>query len=983
MCSQSNVVPDSRLQDLLGDRIAIMSDGVVKCCGSSIFLKRHYGVGYSLIMVTLPGCDASKVLEFVQGHVATATLQSNVGAELNILLPRDTAGSFEALFDALDKSLADLGLDGYGCTVTTLEEVFLKVGEGNANEADEAIAIQDRIESQQKQARKLDLNRASNSDETALLMPNGKPRRLTGAALLKQQFGAMLVKRAINAVRNKGMLAVQLIPPIFFTLLTLALTNQNPAIAKAPLRSSDSLMSNYGAGAQMFIGTAGGVTANTTAADAAMLKRLTGLNPVIEDLQGENNGFKQLLLSRSNGTTYRTFEFNSNTPMAIETAETDYPNLNGETSKCWFNGQAFHSIAECLSLGQNLIFARAVGEENAVTITSSNFPMPMSAQEEAAQISSNDAGLNIANAVLFGTSPMVASFVLFIVAERERKAKHVQFVSGVGAYSYWLSNFLWDVVNYMLPVVGLFILFAAFGTDPYIGERFGVTVTIFVLYAWSIIPLMYCASFMFSTSSIAFVTLTLFNMISGLALMITVFILKLIEPDTATTLNNVFMILPNYCFGSALSSLYEKYTAYSSYQENGLCLGGPCPDDNYYSWEAPGVGQYLFAMFVEGIGFMILLLLAEKRVFTWLRSTMYARWGTGVTATEKPVDVDEDVEAESQLVDSVVNRGVSGSDLLVVDKLSKVYQSSMTAPPKRAVNGLSFAIRPNECFGLLGVNGAGKTTTFKMLTGDETVTSGKAYLKGLDTATEMTEARQYIGYCPQYDALIDVLTGREILTMFARLRGMVPQDIEPAVNELIEFLMLEKHADKQTMTYSGGNKRKLSTAIALIGDPDIIFLDEPTTGMDPGARRFLWNALLRVVGSGRSIVLTSHSMEECEALCNRLGIMVDGRFSCIGPVQHLKQRFGQGYTLIAKLEDTGASTGEVQKYIESNFPGAALKEEHMGIVRYEIMGQTLSRIFGAMERGTAQLGLEDYSVTQATLEQVFLDFAAAGEGDDA
>ena len=961
-----------------------MSDGVVKCCGSSIFLKRHYGVGYSLVMVTLPGCDASKVLKFVQGHVGTASLQSNVGAELNILLPRDTAGSFEALFDALDKGLADLGLDGYGCTVTTLEEVFLKVGEGNANEADEAIAIQDRIESQQKQAKKFDLNHASagNADETALLMPKGKPRRrLTGAALLKQQFGAMLVKRAINAVRNKGMLAVQLIPPIFFTLLTLALTNQNPAIAAAPTRSSDSLTSNYPSSAQIFIGSAGGVTTNSSATEAAMLERLTGLNPTIEDLQGENNGFKQLLLSRSNGTTYRTFEFNSNTPMAIETVDTGF----GETSKCWFNGQAYHAIAECMSLGQNLIVAKTLGKvgDEAVPITSSNFPLPMSAQEEAAQISSNDAGLNIANAVLFGTSPMVASFVLFIVAERERKAKHVQFVSGVGAYSYWLSNFLWDVVNYTLPVIGLFILFAAFGTDPYIGERFGVTLTVFMLYAWSIIPLMYCASFLFTTSSIAFVTLTLFNMISGLALMITVFILKLIEPDTATTLNNVFMILPNYCFGSALSALYEKYTAYTSYQENGLCLAGACPDDNYYSWEAPGVGQYLFAMFIEGIGFMILLLLAEKRVFTWLRSMMYARWGTAITDTATPTDVDEDVEAEARLVDTVVNRGVSGSDLLVVDRLSKVYQSSMTAPPKRAVNGLSFAIRPNECFGLLGVNGAGKTTTFKMLTGDETVTSGKAFLKGLDTATEMTEARQYIGYCPQYDALIDVLTGREILTMFARLRGMMPQDVEPAVNELIEFLMLEKHADKHTMTYSGGNKRKLSTAIALIGDPDVIFLDEPTTGMDPGARRFLWNALLRVIGDGRSIVLTSHSMEECEALCNRLGIMVDGRFSCIGPVQHLKQRFGQGYTLIAKLEDTGASTADLQKYIESNFPGAALKEEHMGIVRYEIMGQTLSRIFGAMERGTTQLGLEDYSVTQATLEQVFLDFAAAGEGEDA
>ena len=98
-------------------------------------------------------------------------------------------------------------------------------------------------------------------------------------------------------------------------------------------------------------------------------------------------------------------------------------------------------------------------------------------------------------------------------------------------------------------------------------------------------------------------------------------------------------------------------------------------------------------------------------------------------------------------------------------------------------------------------------------------------------------------------------------------------------------------------TYSGGNKRKLSTAIALVGNPSIVFLDEPTSGMDPGARRFLWNTVLQMVRGGQAVVLTSHSMEECEALCTRLGIMVNGQFKCLGSIQHLKNRFGSGYSL--------------------------------------------------------------------------------------
>lgn len=140
--------------------------------------------------------------------------------------------------------------------------------------------------------------------------------------------------------------------------------------------------------------------------------------------------------------------------------------------------------------------------------------------------------------------------------------------------------------------------------------------------------------------------------------------------------------------------------------------------------------------------------------------------------------------------------------------------------------------------------------------------------------------------------------------------------------------------------------------------------------MDPGARRFLWNALLGVLAEGRSIVLTSHSMEECEALCTRLAIMVNGQFQCIGSPQHLKQRFGQGHTVIAKLKDMHGDTAALKRYIESFCTQFTLKEDHLGLVRYEVHGQKLSTLFGAMENVPNELGVDDYSVSQATLEQV-------------
>lgn len=147
-----------------------------------------------------------------------------------------------------------------------------------------------------------------------------------------------------------------------------------------------------------------------------------------------------------------------------------------------------------------------------------------------------------------------------------------------------------------------------------------------------------------------------------------------------------------------------------------------------------------------------------------------------------------------------------------------------------------------------------------------------------------------MGYCPQSDAIFELLTGREHLELFARLRGVREAKVAQTVSLGLAHLGLQQYADWPAGTYSVGNKRKLATAVALVGDPPVVFLDEPTTGMEPGARRFLWNNLLAMVQEGRSVVLTSHSMEECEALCTRLAIMVNGWFCCLGSPQHLKGR---------------------------------------------------------------------------------------------
>lgn len=221
-----------------------------------------------------------------------------------------------------------------------------------------------------------------------------------------------------------------------------------------------------------------------------------------------------------------------------------------------------------------------------------------------------------------------------------------------------------------------------------------------------------------------------------------------------------------------------------------------------------------------------------------------------------------------------------------------------------------------------------------MITGDTPISSGEVFVKGLCLQSDRTEVYKRIGYCPQFDALLEDLTGEQTLEIFGLLRGYRREDIVKMSVELANNLNFTKHIHKQIKNYSGGNKRKLSTAIAILGKPDVIYLDEPSSGMDPGAKRNLWNVVSHVRNTGTSIVLTSHSMEECEAICTRLAIMVGGEFKCLGSAQHLKNHFSKGFVLTIKVRSEWANTSfdssevdlaKIGNFVHYHFPGAHLK----------------------------------------------------------
>ena len=161
------------------------------------------------------------------------------------------------------------------------------------------------------------------------------------------------------------------------------------------------------------------------------------------------------------------------------------------------------------------------------------------------------------------------------------------------------------------------------------------------------------------------------------------------------------------------------------------------------------------------------------------------------------------------------------------------------------------------------------------------------------------------GFCPQFDALLNNLTAREHLQLYCNIKGIPSKYHEPMIQEMLTELNLTDYEHVQAGTYSGGNKRKLSVAIALLGNPPIVFLDEPSSGMDPEARRFMWSVVGKITSGNNpsSVVLTTHSMEEAEALSTKLAIMVEGKIKCIGPVQKLKNKYGKGFEIETKFRE--------------------------------------------------------------------------------
>jgi len=229
----------------------------------------------------------------------------------------------------------------------------------------------------------------------------------------------------------------------------------------------------------------------------------------------------------------------------------------------------------------------------------------------------------------------------------------------------------------------------------------------------------------------------------------------------------------------------------------------------------------------------------------------------------------------------MAGRVIDMTSVLAVRDLRKSYDQH------EVVSGVTFAIEPGECFGLLGPNGAGKTTTLRLCLGLSDPDGGAIELAGKPVPARAREARAHVGVVPQMDNLDPDFTVAENLLVYGRYFGLSDTDIRARIPQLLEFAELTTRGQSRIQTLSGGMKRRLLLARALINEPDILFMDEPTTGLDPQARHLIWERLKRLLSQGKTILLTTHFMDEAERLCDRIAIMDRGRLIAEGSPRQL------------------------------------------------------------------------------------------------
>ncbi|RDW61870.1 putative ABC transporter [Aspergillus mulundensis] len=952
--------------DLLADHIAILSRGVLKANGSSVGLKNQLGSGYRIHVLNVPGSEQAIRTRF-------SNTRKETQFEETVYTVQSSAEAARFVSDLEQESVTEYRVSG-----PTIEDVFLKV----ASELGF-----DHVQSSEPATQ----NASENADDVSELR---SLNLMTGRRIDMFLQAWYLFRKRMTILRRNPLpyFAAFLIPVIAAGLVTLFLQGvPKPGCSgEDSYRTPESTIADQWDDLLLVIGPSDRVRPELLQGFITSMSDNLVVDP------GESDGAGQL----SNDASH--FHTVDNYAEFTEHIASNYANVTPggvylgdflwQPTIAWKGDNANLPLA---ALTQNVLNRLITG-------------MPINIGFEFFDIPSMPDFFDILQLIVyFGLAMSVypAFFALYPTVERLKNVRALHFSNGVRALSLWVAYISFDFCIVVASSVLAIIIFRAVSNIWYHIEYLFV---VLFLYGLCSTLCAYLVSLFTKSQLAAFAFAAGFQCIMFLVYLIAYMCVLTYAPtdkiDTYVDITHytIALVSPS---GNLLRALFTSLNLFSI-----LCRGDGGREIASYPGEIGLYGGPILYLTVQSMFLFALLFWIEggSPLSSWLRPK------------SKPHDVEEKEPIDRDIAEEIA-RVSNSKDNLRLLHVSKTFKKFV------AVEDVTFGVGTGEVFSLLGPNGAGKTTTISLIRGDiqPTRNDGEIFVDNVSVLRQRAAARSRLGVCPQFDAM-DQMTVLEHLIFYARIRG-VP-DITHNVNEVIGAVGLSPFKHRMAAKLSGGNKRKLSLGIALMGNPSVLLLDEPSSGMDAASKRVMWKTLA-AVAPGRSIVLTTHSMEEADALAHRAGIMAR-RMLALGTTDALRSKYGNMYhvhIVHAQAPHTSDKDMEsIRDWVTVTFPGAVIEQKtYHGQLRFSVpvnmsdekegddndrqslssreIGTTdeinpvsgvsglmvsvpptrfenpkarprgsISKLFSLLEQNKATLGVEHYSVSQTTLDQVFL-----------
>uniref|UniRef100_A0A8C3KJ69 Cholesterol transporter ABCA5 n=1 Tax=Calidris pygmaea TaxID=425635 RepID=A0A8C3KJ69_9CHAR len=918
--------------DILADRKAVISQGMLKCLGSSLFLKSKWGIGYRLSMHIDAYCNTEATTSLIRQHIPAASLIQQNDEQLVYTLPLKDMDKFAGLFSDLDTH-SHLGVITYGVSMTTLEDVYLKLEvEAEIDQADYSVFSSQQVQDE------ADTKSFDDMEQSLLMLSETKAPAMSNTALWKKQVSTIAKVHFLSLKRENKCVRVMLLLFLIFLVVQILLffihhiiKNSVAAIRLSP----DLYLLKPGEDYHKYRSRL--LLQNSTESD---------IDDIVRSL-----GSMNVLLEMFNDSDYV-----SAAPHSAALNVFDLESRQNYVFTVIFNSTMVHSLPVLMNIVSNLLL-RSLNVTESIQIWSNPF----------VQVSKTIFRLEIYfEAVLLGIiiTGMPPYFAMDNAENHKIKAYTQLKIAGLYPSAYWTGQAVVDLpLFFSILVLMIGSLFAFhYGVYFYVG-KFLAVIFCLIGYVPSVVLFTYVVSFTFRKvqntkefwSFIFSVTALLCTVVTEVAFFLDYYLVT-------TVLHYVFSIfIPIYpLIGSLICFIKVRGCKKSSPEHLQGCVWRTVREDPFF-----------------------------RKCSTKPKSWKFA---------DVPPDEseDEDVKAERLRVQEILSSPKSEevTPSILVSRLHKEFDERKEfllgrKIKKVATKHVSLCVKKGEILGLLGPNGAGKSTLINMLVGEIEPTSGQVLMgDGSLGPSGDDDSVKFVGYCPQTNPLWPDITLQEHFEIYGAIKGMSQTDVKEVVKRIASALDLKDHLQKTTKKLGVGLKRKLCFALSMLGNPRVTLLDEPSTGMDPKAKQHMWRAIRAAFKNReRAAILTTHYMEEADAVCDRVAILVAGQLRCIGTVQHLKSKFGRGYFLEMKLKET-ADVQQVE-YLQSQilhiFPNANRQESFASILAYKIPRedvQSLSHSFSKLEEVKHAFNIEEYSFSQATLEQVFVELAREQEEED-